>query len=648
MNRFALLCGAACAALCGSNAVNAQERAPGQCYVSGIDLEAGDLPICSRGPVIIVPGSRTGNLPAEDFTGSSTIITEEQLEQRQVRDIADVLRDVPGVAVGSIPGQTQVRLRGTEANHVLVLIDGIEVADPGSGEFDFGTLQAEIGSRIEVVRGPQSALYGNDALGGVIAYESAQFDGLSAWLEGGTNNTLNGAARWGVVDGGTSASLSATIVSTDGEPNARNGTRDIGRDSYTLSGKVATDVSDALQLRATARFVRTEGQSNDQDFAFGSPTFGFVVDSFGVGFENEAIYGLVGAHLETAGGDWVHDLSLQLADTDRNTFAPFGLTSETRSDRFKASYVSAYDFGQSGHNLTFAADYEEEGFNNVATFDDRKETENFGLVGEYRYAGERFDFSAALRQDFNDRFQDTTTFRLGAGFALTDTTRLRAATGTGVKNPTFFELFGFFDGAFVGNPNLEPEESFSWEVGVDQSFADGAAILSVTYFNAELDREIFTAFPPPTFIATPGNRATESTQQGVEVALAAKIGPQWSLNTAYTYLDAEENGVTEVRRPESIASAAVTWTAPGDDASATLVVRHNGEALDSDFTAGTFPAPVAALDDFTLVNLNARVELAEGLELFARAENLFDERYEQVLTFVSPGRQVVAGFTASF
>ena len=583
----------------------------------------------------------------EDFTGSATIITPDQIEQRQVRNVEDVLRDVPGVAVSSVAGQTQIRLRGTEANHVLVLVDGIEVSDPGSGEFDFGTLQAEIGSRVEVLRGPQSALYGNDAIGGVIAYESGRFEGIGTFVEAGTNDTINGAARLGIDENGVAASLSATIVSTDGEPNARFGTRDIGRDSYTLAGKIEAQTTDALQLRAVGRYVETEGESNDQDFAFGSPSLGLVIDSPGVGFDSEAFYGLVGARLSTFDDSWTHDLSVQYADIRRNTFAPFGLTSDSESDRFKASYVSAFQFGDRKHSLTFAADYEQEGFNNVATFDDRRETENVGLVGEYRFNGDGFDVSAALRQDFNNRFQDTTTFRVGAGFDVTDTTRIRAAVGTGVKNPSFFELFGFFDGVFIGNPELEPEESTSWEVGLDQGFFGGDAQISVTYFNAELDSEIFTVFPAPTFIATPGNRTTESEQQGIEVALSAQISEQWSLNAAYTYLDAEEDGVTEVRRPESIASGAITWTHPGDTASATLVVRHNGEMLDSDFTAG-FPAGIATLDDFTLVNINARVELSDGIDLFGRVENLLDERYEQVLSFVSPGLTAIAGIRAQF
>ncbi|MEM7703427.1 MAG: TonB-dependent receptor [Pseudomonadota bacterium] len=636
--------------LCGAAVVALSFRAPALAQAVAEDDGSGAIPITRGSPAILVGASRDSSFAKMNYAGSYTTISDEEIEQRQIRNIEDVLRDIPGVAVSSVAGQTQVRLRGTEANHVLVLVDGIEVSDPGSGEFDIGTLQAEIGSSLEVLRGPQSAIWGNDAIGGVIGYQSASGrdrEGFSTFLEGGTNNTINGSARYGAAGNKWKAALSATVVSTDGEPNARGGTRDIGRDSYTLSGKGSVEVAPHFTLRAVGRYVRTEGDFNDQDFGFGSPTLGLVIDSPGNRFESESLSGLFGANLVSMGGKLTHDLSAQFTDANRETTAPAGFPSSTESDRFKASYVSSFQINDEG-GITFAVDYELEGFNNVATFDFRNEVENIGFVGQYRYASDRFDLSASLRHDINDRFQDATTFRLGAGFDATDDARLRASIGTGVKNPTLNELFGFFDGRFIGNPDLQPEESTSWEIGVDQYFDNGLAVLSVTYFNAELDNEIFTTFPPPTFVATPGNRATESKQQGLEVALSADLGSGFTFNGAYTYLDAEENGVEEVRRPDHIGSAVLNWSDLSETASFNLAVRYNGNALDSDFTTGAFPAPVTQLEAYTLVNLNARYKLAPGLSVFGRVENLFDEQYEQVFTFVSPGINAVFGFEASF
>lgn len=645
MRNFAFLGSVAWAALVWGVPVAAQEAEPD-----------GPINTCCAPPRedIIVSASRSGEttLP-ENYTGSVTVITPRQLEARQTRDIADVLRDVPGVAVAGVAGQTQIRLRGSEANHVLVLVDGIEVSDPFAGEFDIGTLAAEVGARVEVLRGPQSALYGPDAIGGVVAYESASgraVPGFAARLEGGTQGTVNGAVRYGAYGNGWDAGLSAVVVSTDGQPNARNGVRDIGRDSYTLSGKASVDVAEGFALRAAARFIRTEGLFNDSDFNAANPTFGFVIDSPGTRFTNEAIYALVGARAEALEGRWTHDLSVQLADITRDTFGPFGRSNSSKGDRFKASYVSAFKIAEA-HNVTFAADYEVEGFRNTTpggfAFNGRREIETVGFVGEYRYTGEAFDFSAALRHDINDLFRDAATFRVGAGYRLTDTTRIRAAAGSGVKNPGFFELYGFVDGRFIGNAALRPEKSTGWEAGLDQQLGDNASV-AVTYFDSELEGEIFTTFPAPTFIATPANRTTTSQQRGVEVSLNAQLADQWSLDAAYSYLDAEENGVREVRRPRHIASAALTWTAPDDAASATLVVRHNGQASDVAFTDPSFVPVRVSLDDYTLVNLNARAKLNDSLDVFARVDNLLGETYEQVFSFVSPGRSAMVGIEARF
>ncbi|WP_086616972.1 TonB-dependent receptor plug domain-containing protein [Erythrobacter tepidarius] len=647
MKNFTLLGGAAAVALVWAVPAAAQVNAEPQESETAANADPG------LSPEILVSASRDGSLGRDSFTGSALVITAQQLAQRQTRDIADVLRDVPGVAVAGVAGQTQVRLRGSEANHVLVLVDGIEVSDPFAGEFDMGTLQAEPGARLEVLRGPQSALYGPDAIGGVIAYETASgraVPGFVARIEGGTEETVNGALRYGAAGESWDAALAAVLVSTDGQPNARNGTRDIGRDSYTLSGKGSLDLAEGFALRAAARFIRTEGRFNNQDFNSANPTFGLVIDSPQTRFTNEAVYALIGARVEALEGRWTHDLSAQIANVERETFGPFGQSSGSEGDRVKVSYVSALRLADR-HNLTFAADYEVEGFRNTTpggfAFNGRREIEQVGLVGEYRYAGTAFDFTAALRHDFNDLFRDATTFRVGAGYRLTDTTRLRAAAGSGTKNPGFFELYGFVDGRFIGNAALRPEKSTGWEVGLDHALGDSAS-LAVTYFASELEGEIFTTFPPPNFIATPANRTTESRQRGIEVSFNARLGTAWSLDAAYSYLDAEENGVEEVRRPEHIASAALTWAAPGDAASATLVVRYNGQTPDVAFTDPSFVPVRVTLDDYTLVNFNARARLADGLDAFARIENLLDERYEQVFSFVSPGRSAAVGIEARF
>ncbi len=606
---------------------------------------------------IIVTASRSPQGVDRSLSPVSAVTTQPEIARdRQTRELGDALRDFPSVAVSSVAGQTQIRLRGSEANHVLVLVDGIEVSDPFAGEFDIGTLQGEIESRAELILGPQSALYGSDAIGGVLSYFSARgcdgpFDG---YVEGGTNETFNASARAGICQDWGEFNLSATHVSTDGEPNARGGTRNIGRDSTTVSANLSVFATDNLTIRAVGRYILTDGDFNDQDFDPDSPTFGFVIDSPDTRFENEAFYGLVGAQLALLDDQWFQDLSFQIADISRDSYGPFGRTFGNEGERYKASYVSSFDLRSSGldHRFTVSVDWEEERYRNTDpfgfAFTGTRTNENVGLVGEYQMEGDRFLISAAIRHDINDNFADATTFKLAGSVEVSDTTKLRGAVGTGIKNPGFYELFGFVDGRFIGNADLRPEKSTGWEAGVDQDLFYGDVEISLVYFESELEDEIFTSFPAPNFVATPANRDTDSTRQGVEFSATARLGRNLSLTTRYTWLDSEENGVTEVRRPENIAAASLDWSNRRDTARASLVVRHNGEAEDLAFTDPSFVPVRVTLDDYTLVNLYGELDVASQVSVFARVENLLDDRYEQVFSFVSPGINATAGIRASF
>lgn len=644
------LCGAALAALTCAVPAFAQESGDscggGSCPVP-IPPEGEILVTATRSPI----GTDAGLAPVTAFT-----IAPEIARNRQYRDLGDALRDIPSVAVSAVAGQTQIRLRGSEANHVLVLVDGIEVSDPFAGEFDIGTLQSEIGARAEVVLGPQSALYGSDAIGGVVSYYSAGGCGGSPelYFEGGSDNTLNASARAGLCDEWGSLGLGVTRVSTDGEPNARAGERDIGRDSSTLSAKLELHPGDSLTLRAVGRYVFTEGEFNDQDFDPASPTFGLVIDSPGTRFENEALYALVGAGHVALGGRWTNDLSFQLADIARDSFGPFGRTFGSEGNRLKGSYVSSilFDTETLEHRLTLAADWEEERYRNTDpfgfAFTGTRTNENVGLVGEYQLEGRDFLVSGAVRRDINDNFADATTFRVAGSVRVTGSTRLRAAVGTGIKNPGFYELFGFVDGRFIGNEALRPEKSTGWEAGIDQQLLDGAVKLSLVYFESDLEGEIFTNFPAPDFVATPANRTSESRRRGVELSADAELFEGLWLTARYTRLDAEEDGATEVRRPEDVASASLDWSNRADSLRASLVVRHSGAAEDLAFTDPSFVPVRVRLGDYTLVNLYAEADISEGLSLFGRVENLLDDRYEQVFSFVSPGLTATAGFRAKF
>ncbi|MES2337534.1 MAG: TonB-dependent receptor [Pseudomonadota bacterium] len=613
------------------------------------DEQAGD---------VVVTGSRSGEGTAiKDLPASVTLIDAATLQARQTRILSDVLRDVPGLAVNrSIGGLTDVRIRGSEANHVLVLIDGIEAADPYQGQFDFGTLIADEAAKVEVLRGQQSALYGSDAIGGVIHYitlSGREQPGLSVRAEGGSFGTVAGGARIAGFSDDFDYALTSSVYRTDGTPTARNGTRDIGSTNVGASGKVNWTPSDVFKLSGVARYSYTDADSNNT--ANSGRLFGLIVDSPGVHFRNAAFYGLGRAELSLADGRWTTSLTGQIADTTRKGFNARGLDYGDKGRRYKGSFETSYriDTGDFVHRLTGAVDYERESFRNITpspfAFQGKRSTDNWGFVGQYEGSlADALSIGASIRRDENDRFADVTTWRVQGGYRLPFGLRARGAYGTGVKNPGYFELFGYSDGRYIGNPNLRPEKSQGWEAGVDQIFADGRATIGATYFRSRLEDEIFTTFPAPTFIATPGNRATFSRQQGIETFVSARPIDQIRFDIAYTYLRARENGAVEVRRPKHVASFNTTVSTGDQRGSATFSVRYNGRQGDVAFTNPTFvPVPVT-LQEYVLVNLAAEYRIGGRFSLFGRVENLFDEEYEEVFSFATPGRGVIGGVRARF
>lgn len=609
---------------------------------------------------VIVSATRAGDGVRRDVLGASiTVLETEDLQQRQTRIVSDVLRDVPGVSVsrsGTVGNLTQIRVRGTEGNHVLVLIDGMEASDPYYGEFDFATLLADDVAKIEVLRGQQSALYGSDAIGGVIHYITStgkEHPGFSTRIEGGSFNTWEGAARFAGATETFDYAISGGYQSTDGVPTARFGKRDVGSENGVLSGKFQFSPTDNFRIRGVARYSSMDADTNDQDFSspYGEFPYGYVVDSDDY-YENRALYGLLRAELDSFEGRWRNALSVQGVSAERKGYSGSLLDYADEGSRFKASYESTVRFGSEAFSqtITGAVDFERERMQNTGPVYEPsmgllRETENTGLVAQYdAVINERIGLGAAIRHDDNDRFQDADTYRLQASYRFDSGTRLRAAAGTGIKNPTVTELFGYDPTSFIGNPNLKPEKSEGWELGIEQSFASDAALVGLTYFDNSLENEIYTQYTP-TFVSVPANRTTESTQKGVELFAVANVGEAWRFDVSYTHLDAKENEVEELRRPSDIGSLNINWQVV-ERASLNLTVRYNGETYDNNYT-GVGPSRVL-LSDYTLVNLGAEFQINERLGVYGRIENLLDEEYEEVYSYRTPGRAAYLGIRSAF
>src|SRR5258706_12289109 len=301
---------------------------------------------------VLVTASRLGGIRGDLLGSSSTILEPIDLQLRQTVIVSDILRDVPGVAVsrtGPIGQFTQVRIRGAEANHTLVLIDGIKASDPFYGEFEFETLIADDVAKIEVLRGEQSALYGSDAIGGVIHYitaTGAEAPGLRGRIEGGSFGAVNGSLREGGVAGGLDYAISGAYFRTDGGPDNPFGLRKLGLENGSLSGKFAYVLSDNFRLKAVARYSATNGDVNEQDFNFPpGPNYGLEQDGNG-SYKNRALYGLLGGEFELLDGRWKNAVTLQGVDAERNGYGNGGSppdlrTARDKGERHKTSYVTS-------------------------------------------------------------------------------------------------------------------------------------------------------------------------------------------------------------------------------------------------------------------------------------------------------------------
>jgi len=615
---------------------------------------------------VVISASRAGGVRSDLLGGSATVLNPIDFEERQIVIVSDILRDVPGVAVsrtGPVGQLTQVRIRGAEANHTLTLIDGIKASDPFYGEFDFATLIADDVAKVEVLRGEQSALYGSDAIGGVVHYitlTGAEAPGFRARVEGGSFGTVTATARYAGVTGALDYALSAAYSRTDGVPDNRFGLRKLGSENIAASGKFAYDISELFRLNAVVRYSATNADVNEQDFNFPpGPNYGFEIDGNG-SYKNRALYGLVGGELDLLDGRWKQTLTVQGVDAERNGYGYGGNPPNVRStgdkgERIRASYVSALTFGTAAvmHTLTGAVDWEREYFQNTdpTGFADtaQRHSDNYGFVGQYDVViNDRLALGAAARYDKNYRFKDAFTYRLQASHRFDSGLRPHAAAGRGIKNPNVYELYGYTPGpgSFIGNPNLKPERSNGWEVGVEQTLFNGMLSANVTYFNSRLKDEIFTVYNPPTFAASPENATTVSTRDGVEFSLAARIAEQWRVDLSYTNLHAIQEGQQEVRRAPNIASLNVSWRAPSDRYGVDLTMRYNGEQKDLNFTLSG--PPRVTLSSFTLINLGADYRLTDRFQLYARVENLLDQRYEEVYTIRAVGRAAYAGIRARF
>jgi vitamin B12 transporter len=611
---------------------------------------------------IVVTASREPRA-AREVGSALSWLDRRNIASRETPFAPELLREIPGLAVnrgGPVGGLTQIRMRGNEGNHTLVLIDGIEANDPAFGsEFNFASLQTLGVDHIEVLRGPQSALYGSDAVGGVISFRSALpdagerqlFTDISGGSHGSTRAGISGAIGGNVLSG----SLGASQYESGGINASRSGNEKDGYRTRTLNGLVEANLLDKLKTRLILRQTDSEVEEDTQDFNFPStPTQGLLIDSANETDFHQR-YGRAEILHGAIGDPFTQRLAISYAGTN-NHFRDRGqTTAASRGTRRKAEYDASLHFGSDrlSHTLTAGLQHEELLFRYrvtdfAAANQNRNDDQTSGVLEYALGFDDRFWLSLSGRQDRNERFDDATTWRGTASWLLPDSgTRLHASIGEGITNPGFFELFGFIPSSFVGNGELKPETSVGYDIGIEQSFFEGVVVLDLTAFSADLRDEITTEFDFTTFSSTPVNLDGKSKRRGIEVSLQAELNEAWSLLGGYTYVDAEDrDGLREVRRPRHSGNLNVNFRFGGDRGNVNLGALLNGEQLDNEFIFSTLEDRVV-LDGYTLMNLAASWAASDQLTVYARVDNLLDENYEELFSFRSPGRTGYVGVRVS-
>ena len=575
-------------------------------------------------------------------TGQAILVLDNaRLEELQAISIIDALRTLPGVAIatrGPVGSQSSVFLRGGNSSQTLVLIDGVRINDPSSpnAAFDFGALLTGNVGRVEVLRGPNSIIWGSQAIGGVVNVQSlspTQALAVNAGAEYGFADTITANANLSGTSGLFEGSIGGAFYRTDGISALAGGAEKDGFENWAANGRLKVNVAEnfALDFR---------GYYNRGTIEFDSP-FGVGADGLPVA-RNRQFIGYVGANFDLADGRFQNRVSYARTDitrvgTDPVVFSFNNFDVKGTIDRFE--YHSAFDvtdavtlvFG-ADHERTFASTSFEGAPADIAR---NQVTSGFGqlimrpVTGLTITGGVRYD-------DYSDYGGQTT---LGGNIAYTPNggdTVLRATYGEGFRAPTLSEGQPPF-----GNPNLKPETARNFDLGLEHRFLDNNALVYATYFNRKSSDLI--AFSFTTFQS---ENIDEVDTDGIEVGFALQPTDGLNIQANYTLTNAINRsaganlGNRLALRPQHSGSLTIDWQTPWRLKLGASVLLA-GDSFDNASNS-------VRLDGYTLAHLRASYPLNDQLELYGRVENLFDTQYVQVAGFNTYGRNAHFGIRAKF
>jgi vitamin B12 transporter len=583
--------------------------------------------------------------PVAEVASSVTVITAADIDARQDRSLPDVLREVPGLSItqtGGAGGQTSLFMRGTNSNHTKVLLDGIDMSDPSTanGAADISKLLAGDIAKVEVLRGPQGALYGSDAIGGVVNIITKSGEGpmrITADAEGGSFGTFNQRASVLGSEGDLHYALTVQhFLSSDTPvtpldllpPGQRR--NDDFYNNITATAKFGYDVTENFDLELVGHYTNSLGKITGDGFdpvtfaSFPSPTRTRIET---LQYETRGT-----AHLVLWDGRLDQTLGLAYGSNILATQDPNNGDGRQIGDRIKLDWQGNIAVTQ-GQTVVLGAETARDALHPGLSFGFPSPLSR-GITTNAGYAELQSDFgwglynSASIRYDDNSRFGDKTTWRVAPAWVIGDTgTKLKGSVGTGFKAPALQQLFG----TFGGNAALKPETSFGYDVGVEQSVLGGTVTGGVTWFQNNI-KNLITSGPAPAFLNINVGRARTD---GVESFIAWKALENLTLKADYTYTDALDAGtkLALLRRPRHKASVNADWQAT-DDLTLDATLLYVGPQIDGN---RDFSIPRLKMPDVTTLDLAASYRFTEKWSLFGRIENAFDTRYQSPDGFLRPG-----------
>ncbi|TWH84228.1 vitamin B12 transporter [Novosphingobium taihuense] len=592
---------------------------------------------------VIATGSET---PLSKTGQPVTVITAAEIQSIQGPDITRVLERVPGITItrNGGPGSfTGVRLRGSDAEQVLVLVDGVRLEDVSapSGGFDFGTLTPGGVERIDVLRGSNSIVWGSAAIGGVIAVQSRDLNGVEASAELGANDSYLADAAAGISGDFGALTLNGGYSRSDGVSAAAVGSEPDGFRQWRVGGRGRVNLSQDLAIVATARYADTR---TDID-GFGPPTYLVFGDTAEYQTTRQAS-GRVG--LRYTGSDLTLNTGFAISDTKRDYYDPtfgtdpsFGYKGRSErvdlSGRINLPADFTLDFGGDSEWTRFSSTFDAEAKARL--------TSGHALLG---WSTDRASLAAGVRVDDHSRFGTAWTFGANGAFELVDNLRLRASYGEGFKAPTLYQLLSDY-----GNAALNPERSKSYDAGLEWGGPYDKVHAAVTVFRRD-SRNLITFVSCASLNACATrpfglyDNVGLARAQGVEAELGARPTDTLHLQAAYTYLETENRtrgtanfGKDLARRPAHALTLSSDWTTPLAGLTLGADLRLVGDSFDN-------ASNTRRLDGYALTTVRASFPLTEKVELYGRVENVFDVNYQTVADYGTWGRAAYLGIRARY